>query len=123
YDGWSAVVYFSEEVKQPSRNIPRAMFGGAFAVMTIYLLLNIPFLRVVPLPTLGGQKLAAAVVAQHLFGMYGDSVLRSLTMLALIASVAFLLGAAISDTRNSMYALVVLAISFPVYLLIKRKRA
>ena len=229
YDGWSAVVYFSEEVKQPSRNIPRAMFGGVFAVMTIYLLLNIAFLRVVPLPTLAGQKLAAAVVAQHLFGMYGDTVLRSLTIvamisavnsnvlmaprvlfamsrdglfwrgasevnkggtpdialllssltavafivsgrfeqviavlafffvanytlsftslfalrrrdphaprpfraighpwttgLALIASVAFLLGAAISDTRNSMYALVVLAISFPVYLLIKRKRA
>jgi APA family basic amino acid/polyamine antiporter len=229
YDGWSAVVYFSEEVKQPSRNIPRAMFGGVFAVMTIYLLLNIAFLRVVALPTLAGQKLAAAIVAQHLFGMYGDTVLRSLTIvamisavnsnvlmaprvlfamsrdglfwrgasevnkggtpdialllssltavafivsgrfeqviavlafffvanyalsftslfalrrrdphaprpfraighpwttgLALIASVAFLLGAAISDTRNSIYALVVLAISFPVYLLIKRKRA
>ena len=45
----------------------------------------------------------------------------AVTGLALIASVAFLLGAAISDTRNSMYALVVLAISFPVYLLMKRR--
>jgi len=42
------------------------------------------------------------------------------TGLALFASVAFLLGAIISDTRNSVYALGVLAISFPVYRLMKR---
>ena len=42
------------------------------------------------------------------------------TAVALLASIAFLLGAIISDTRNSVYALVVLAISFPVYRLIKR---
>jgi len=34
--------------------------------------------------------------------------------------VAFLIGAIASDTRNSVYALVVLAISFPVYRLFKR---
>ena len=30
YDGWNAVIYFSEEVKDPGRNIPRAMLGGLF---------------------------------------------------------------------------------------------
>ena len=44
------------------------------------------------------------------------------TALALAASVAFLVGAVVSDTRNSLYALVVLALSFPMYLLIKRRR-
>jgi basic amino acid/polyamine antiporter, APA family len=44
------------------------------------------------------------------------------TGLALLASVAFLIGAVASDTRNSLYALVVLACSFPVYLLIKMQR-
>jgi len=41
------------------------------------------------------------------------------TGLALLASVAFLIGAVASDTRNSIYALVVLALSFPIYLLMK----
>jgi APA family basic amino acid/polyamine antiporter len=41
------------------------------------------------------------------------------TGLALAASVAFLIGAIASDTRNSLYALAVLALSFPVYLLMK----
>ena len=226
YDGWSAVIYFSEEVKDAGKNIPRAMFLGVFSVIVIYILLNIAFLRVVPLPTIAGEKLAAAVVAQHLFGPYGDTILRSLTIvalisavnsnvlmaprvlfamsrdglfwrganevneggtpdisllfssllaaafivsgrfdqviavlafffvanytlsfislfilrrrepeaprpyraighpvttgIALIASVAFLVGAIASDTRNSIYALVVLALSFPMYRLIKR---
>ena len=229
YDGWSAVIYFSEEVKEPEKNIPRAMFGGLIAVIVIYVLLNIAFLRVVPLPTIAGEKLAAGVVAQHLFGPLGDPILRSLTIaalisavnsnvlmaprvlfamsrdslfwrgarevneggtpdvallfsslvaaafivsgrfeqilgvlafffvaiytlsftslfvlrkrepdtprpfraighpfstgLALLASVTFLVGAVASDTRNSLYALVVLACSFPVYLLIKMRQA
>jgi len=40
YDGWTAVIYFSEEVKDSGRNIPRAMFGGVVAVMAIYLLMR-----------------------------------------------------------------------------------
>jgi APA family basic amino acid/polyamine antiporter len=43
------------------------------------------------------------------------------TALALLASVAFLIGAVASDTRNSIYALGVLALSFPIYLLMKRR--
>jgi APA family basic amino acid/polyamine antiporter len=87
YDGWTAVIYFSEEVKDSGRNIPRAMFGGVFAVMTIYLLVNIAFLRVVPLGSLAGQKLAAGVVAQHLFGAYGDTIVRVIMIVSLISAV------------------------------------
>ena len=87
YDGWSAVVYFSEEVKESDRNIPRAMFGGLLAVTVIYLLLNIGFLRVVPLPTIAGEPLAAGVVVQHLFGPLADNVLRWLVIASLISAV------------------------------------
>jgi APA family basic amino acid/polyamine antiporter len=227
YDGWTAVIYFSEEVKDSGRNIPRAMFGGVFAVMAIYLLVNVAFLRVVPLGSIAGQKMAAGVVAQHLFGAYGDTILRTImivsllsavnsnvlmaprvlfamsrdrlfwrgaaevnkggtpdiallissflaavfvisgrfeqviailafffvanytlsftslfamrrnapdaprpfraighpftTALALLASVAFLIGAIVSDTRNSLYAVGVLVLTIPLYLLVGRK--
>jgi APA family basic amino acid/polyamine antiporter len=86
YDGWTAVIYFSEEVKDPGRNIPRSMFGGVFAVIVIYLLLNVAFLRVVPLGSLAGENLAAAVVAEHLFGPHGDTILRALTIIALLSA-------------------------------------
>ena len=87
YDGWTAVIYFSEEVKDAGRNIPRSMFGGVFAVMAIYLLVNVAFLRVVPLGSIAGQKLAAGVVAQHLFGAYGDTILRVIMIVALLSAV------------------------------------
>jgi APA family basic amino acid/polyamine antiporter len=38
-----------------------------------------------------------------------------------ILSVAFLIGAVAADTRNSIYSLVLLALSWPVYLLVRPK--
>src|SRR5712691_12461344 len=63
------------------------MFGGVAAVIAIYVLVNIAFLRVVPLATIAGQKLAAGVVAQYLFGHYGDPILRMLMIVALLSAV------------------------------------
>lgn len=87
YDGWSAPVYFGEELRQPGRTLPRSMFGGLLIVIVIYLLLNVAFAAVVPLPTLAGKNLAAGAVAQHLFGIHGDTVLRAVMVLALISAV------------------------------------
>lgn len=87
YDGWTAVLYFSEEVREPGRNIPRSMFGGVLSVIALYLLMNLAFLRVVPIGNLAGQSLAAGVVAQHLFGSFGDVILRVITIAALLSAV------------------------------------
>src|SRR5947209_2526862 len=87
YDGWTGVIYFSEEVRNPSRDIPRAMFAGVGLAIAIYLLINVAFLRVVPLGSIAGQKLAAAVVAQHIFGAYADPILRSLFIISLLSAV------------------------------------
>lgn len=86
YDGWTSVIYFSEEVKEPSKNIPRAMLGGVLLVIVIYLLINVAFLRVVPLPTIANQDFAAGVVAQHLFGPQGDTFLRALMLISLLSA-------------------------------------
>jgi APA family basic amino acid/polyamine antiporter len=86
YDGWSAVIYFSEEVKEPARDIPRSMFGGVALVIAIYVLINIAFLRVVPLPTIAGEKLAAAAVAQAMFGLHANTIVRVVTIIALLSA-------------------------------------
>ena len=87
YDGWSAPIYFSEEIKDHGKNLPRSMFAGVLGVIAIYLLINVAFARVVPLPTLAGQNLAAATVAQRLFGANADTMLRSIMVVALISAV------------------------------------
>lgn len=87
YDGWSAPLYFSEEIQEPGRNLPRAMFGGLALVIAIYLLVNIGFARVVPLPTLAGQNLAAASVTQHLFGLQANIAVRVVMVCVLLSAV------------------------------------
>src|SRR5437867_3471499 len=87
YDGWNGPLYFSEELRDPGRQIPRAMFGGLLAVAAIYLLINVAFLFVLPLRALAGSPLAAATVAEAMFGPRGDEVVRIVVALALPSAV------------------------------------
>lgn len=87
YDGWTGVIYFSEEVKDPGRDIPRSMFGGVLLVIGIYLLVNLALLYVLPLSKIAGQDFAAGVAAQMIFGKYGDTVFRSLTIVSMLSGV------------------------------------
>ena len=91
YDGWTGVIYFSEEVRDPGRDIPRSMFGGVLSVTAIYLLVNLAFLHVLPLSALAGQPLPAGAVADALFGARGGHVVNGIVVIALLSSVnAFL---------------------------------
>lgn len=87
YDGWSGVIYFSEEVKDPGRSIPRALFGGVITVIVIYLLVNVALLYVLPLSEMAGQDFAAGAAAQVIFGAHGDTVFRVLTILSMISAI------------------------------------
>src|SRR5207244_4892178 len=40
YDGWNNVSMVASEIREPQRNLPRALIGGTLAVMVISLLAN-----------------------------------------------------------------------------------
>lgn len=40
YDGWGELLYAAGEVKDPERNLPRALIGGSLVVAAVYLLAN-----------------------------------------------------------------------------------
>lgn len=88
YDGWSAVIYFSEEVRNHGRSIPRAMFSGLATITVIYLLMNLAFLKVLSLPSIAGRPFVAGVVAERLFGPGGENILRVLVVLILLSAVS-----------------------------------
>ncbi|MCM3873187.1 MAG: APC family permease [Pyrinomonadaceae bacterium] len=87
YDGWAGMVYFSEEVESPGRDIPRALFGGVLAVIAIYLLVNLALLYVLPLSRIAGQGFAAGIAAEVIFGRYGDTVFRLLTIVSMLSAI------------------------------------
>ena len=87
YDGWTGPIYFSEELRDPARQIPRSMFGALFAVTAIYLLINLAYLYVLPVSAMAGSTLAAAQVAAAIFGPRGNTIVRLVVILALPSAV------------------------------------
>ena len=87
YDGWSGVVYFSEEVTDPGRDIPRALFGGVLTIIAIYLLVNLALLYVLPISQIAGQDFAAGVAAQAIFGQHGNTIFLTLTILSMLSAI------------------------------------
>lgn len=87
YDGWAGVVYFSEEVRDPARDVPRALFGGVASVAAIYLLVNLALLHVLPLSRLAGQDFALGAAAREVFGAGGDQVVRALMVVSMLSGI------------------------------------
>jgi APA family basic amino acid/polyamine antiporter len=87
YDGWAGVVYFSEEVKDPARDIPRSLFSGVLAIIGIYLLVNLALLYVLPISKIAGQEFAAGIAAEVIFGRYGNRVFLVLTLLSMLSAI------------------------------------
>lgn len=87
YDGWAGAVYFSEEFQEPGRDIPRALFGGVLLIIGIYFLVNLALLYVLPIQKIAGQEFAAGLVAQEIFGAYGDTIFRALTVLSMLSCI------------------------------------
>jgi len=84
-DGWDGIIYFGEEVRNPGRDIPRAIFGSVFSIMGIYLLLNLVALYVLPMKEIAGNNFALGSVAGRVFGSLGDPIIRSIMVVSMFS--------------------------------------
>ena len=82
FDGWADLSFVSGEVKDPRRNLPRALIIGTVAVIVIYLLANVAYLAVMPVDEIRHSKLVAADVAQRLIGAPGVMFVALTVMLS-----------------------------------------
>jgi len=71
YDGWGDLAFVGGEVKDPQRNLPRAMFIGTGSVVALYLAANLVYLHLIPIQQVKGAELVAADVARMLLGGAG----------------------------------------------------
>lgn len=49
YDGWNNIGYLGGEVKNPKKNIPRALYLGVIITIGIYVLVNFAYIYVMPI--------------------------------------------------------------------------
>jgi basic amino acid/polyamine antiporter, APA family len=84
YGGWQSPLYFIEEDRDPTRNLPRTMIGGVLSVIGIYLLVNVALLKALPISELAGATLPAADAASAIAGTYGRNLITLLSVISLI---------------------------------------
>ena len=88
YSGWNAAVYLGGEVRDPERNLPRALLLGTLLVTLLYLALNAVFLFSTDPTELADQEPVGAIAARALGGARLESFLTAIVALALWTSVS-----------------------------------
>lgn len=94
YSGWNAAAYVAGEIRDPERNLPRALLLGTGIVTALYLALNVIFFYAAPAEVLGGAAGGGPAVevgdvaARRLFGDSAGRLLSSLIAIALVSSVS-----------------------------------
>jgi APA family basic amino acid/polyamine antiporter len=77
YGGWQQTNFIAEEIIEPERNLPRALVLGVAAVVAVYLLANVAYLRVLGLAGLAHSTAPAADVMRALLGPAGGTLIAA----------------------------------------------
>ena len=96
YDGWNNVAMVASEVRDPQRNLPRALVGGTLAVIAIYLLANIAYFRVLSAGEVGASPRVAGEMMRRILGAAGAG---GVSIAAMISIFAALNGSILSGSR------------------------
>ena len=88
YSGWNAATYIVGEIRDPTRNLPRALFTGTAIVILLYVALNAVFLTTTPMHELAGQIDVAIIAGKHVFGPLGGRIVGALICLGLVSSIS-----------------------------------
>src|SRR5712692_8938896 len=96
YDGWGDLSFVGGEVRDPERNLPRALLLGTGAVVAIYLLVNAAYLYLIPIGPMAHSPLVAADAAQQLLGQLGVGLVAIVVM---VATFSTLLGSMLTAPR------------------------
>ncbi len=75
YDGWINVGTLAGEMKNPGKDLPRAIVGGLSLVMAVYITINLAYLWVLPANELANYASPASAVAEVIFGPMGGRII------------------------------------------------
>ena len=86
YDGWGDLSFAAGEVKDPQRNLPRAIILGTLALIAIYVMTNVAYLYVIPIDAVARSPLVAADTMMALFGRTGVVLVSIFVMISSFSS-------------------------------------
>jgi len=84
FGGWSDAAKLAGEIRDPARNLPRALLAGVLLVAAVYLSVSFSFLYVLPLEQIVPNTAFVAQFGGALFGAAGERVLSAAVLLSVL---------------------------------------
>jgi APA family basic amino acid/polyamine antiporter len=82
YSGWNAAAYVAEEIRDPSRRLPRALALGTTVVVIVYLAMNAFYLHVLPMEVM--KTLELRVIDAAAERLFAGAAAGALTLLSVL---------------------------------------
>lgn len=76
FEGWTNVGAIAGEMKNPGKDMPKAIVGGVSIIMAVYFVINMAYLWVIPADELMNISSPASAVAMKLFGSVGGTLVK-----------------------------------------------
>ncbi len=101
YSGWNATVFMSEEVENPSRNIPLSLLVGTLLTSAIYVAMNFIYLYALPMQVLTQESSVAGATASVLLGPAAGKIISYLVAFSALGC----LSASILTNPRTLFAM------------------
>jgi len=88
YEGWISLGFVGEEIRDPGKNVPRALIIGILIVIVSYVALNLTYLYIMPVDELlqkaaeNENNIAAVIVMNKLFGNSGAYIISGMILIS-----------------------------------------
>ncbi len=104
YDGWNNLPMAAGEVRDPSRNLPRAIVGGMFVVLAIYGLINLGYFHALPFAEVANSASdafpKAASVGEKVAGQFlGDTATAAIAAAMVLSALSAMNGSMLTGAR------------------------
>ncbi len=101
YDGWNNITFVAGEIKEPQRNIPKALFSGLFFCIAVYTLINLAYIYALPIEAMANSSFVASDAASISWGPIGAGIIALLVILSTLGAA----NANVLATARTTYAM------------------
>jgi APA family basic amino acid/polyamine antiporter len=86
YDGWVQLSFVAGEIRDPQRNVVRALLIGTLGVAVVYLLANVAYMRVMTIPEIAASSHVGADATGRVLGAAGGSVVSLVILVSILGT-------------------------------------
>ncbi len=99
YDGWSNVTPLAGEIKDPSRNLPRAFVGGTVLVGALYVIVNLSYFYVLTPTEVGSVAASSSVATEVMTRIAGPAAVTFMAVALMLSSLGALHASVLANSR------------------------